>query len=201
MHSITAFVRPVPDISRTVTWLAAFVALAALPSFVYRLPMAVGYPMGFSEVFMQNLHAPGWGSLYVVALGLLTECCGLLCLGLVRSWGERWPDWLPTLAGRPIPVPLVAVPALFGASALTAFGAGYVYTSVTADGDGPTGILEALMHLSYAPMVAWGPALFLLVGHYVRRRRSKAWVGPTPRRQQLPASWALASNDAGGGDR
>ncbi|MEU7750274.1 hypothetical protein [Micromonospora sp. NPDC049171] len=49
----------------------------------------------------------------------------LLPLALVHGWGEIWPAWVPLLAGRPIPRPLLLVPGFgLGAGIVAYFGMG-----------------------------------------------------------------------------
>lgn len=72
---------------------------------------------------MRDLHASGavWTGAW---LGTFAIIGAILTLGLVQRWGERFPRWLPGLAGRPVPVRLAVVPALVVSALVTSAGLG-----------------------------------------------------------------------------
>ncbi|MEV8015887.1 hypothetical protein AB0O76_05940 [Streptomyces sp. NPDC086554] len=147
-----------------------------MPSGLWRLAIAVGLPVGLAQSEYDQMHAPGWGSFYLVGLSLVSELFAFLTLGLVQSWGETWPRWIPYLRGRRVPVLPATIAAGLGAMATTAFGAMFVYTSVNADMDAsPWGTW--LLNLAYAPLLLWGPLLGTVAMHYYRRRTA---VSPVP---------------------
>ncbi|WP_242910925.1 hypothetical protein [Actinomadura terrae] len=160
----------VPGVPGWARWAAHIAALAALPSGLWRLPMAWGNPMGFEKSFMDDLHTPGWGSAYVVGLSLVAELFALLTLGLIQPWGERFPQGMPWIGGRPILVKPVVIAAMTGAALVALYNVGYLYTAIKNPAGSPTGADLWFMHACYAPMLAWPPLLAAVTIHYKRRR-------------------------------
>lgn len=183
-HSLTAAPRATagprpangsPAVSRPVRWAAHAAALTLLPSGLWRIAVAFGMPSGFAEGNpLHKSNFPGPTSLYLIALSVFAECLGLLTLGLVQSWGERVPRWVPWLGGRRIPTLAAAGPALLGAAAVTAItfaAACGGWEGQMAAPDAPKGALAWLMTVCYAPLLAWGPLLAVVTVAYCRRRR------------------------------
>lgn len=163
--------RPVPRWARTAARLAALTPVA---SSLWRLPLMFGVPMGMDAEFMASMMAhPFWQRLgYLGALGVLTDGLALLTLGLVRSWGETWPRWVPLLRGRSVPMAVALVPAVVGG-----VGATVMFTSVAFSWNsnlvfGYTG-WAVLQTLCYAPLVLWGPLVLVVAAHYYQRRRPR----------------------------
>ncbi|MBC2879222.1 MULTISPECIES: hypothetical protein [Streptomyces] len=167
--------KSLPNVPRWARHAATAVAWTNAPSGLWRLAIAAGIPVGLARSEYEQMHAPGWGSLYLVALSLVSEALALLALGLVREWGEVWPRWVPVLRGRPVPVVLATALAGFGALGTTVYGVLFVVTAANAD-------LEAtvwgwwLLNVVYAPLLLWGPLLAAVTVHYYRRRTA----GPAP---------------------
>lgn len=92
---------------RTATWIAA-----VIPSLyaVTRFAWLAGIPLGMSRETLAEMRADGavWAG---AGLGAFAVVGTVLTLGLVARWGERFPRWLPGLAGRRVPVPLAVIPA------------------------------------------------------------------------------------------
>jgi hypothetical protein len=155
-------------------WAAYGAVLAPLPSALWRLGLAAGLPMGFSPDRLAAMDVPGWGSLDVVGLSLVSMGLALLALGLLRPWGEVVPGWIPLLGGRRVP-PLAAVlPAGLAAVLLTvgtvAGAAGWSREFDVAGS--PAGAAAWLMTAAYAPLLAWGPLLgATTLAYWLRRRR------------------------------
>ncbi|MGW2269492.1 hypothetical protein [Streptomyces yangpuensis] len=155
--------------------IAALASLTVLPSCLWRLAIAAGVPMGWgpgSE--LHHSYYPGRESLVLVLVTVLQECLGLLSLGLVRSWGERLPGWIPRLGGRRFHPLVAVVPAALGALALTGItilGAAVWSEVNAANPDAPTGLALWIFSLSYVPLLLWGPLLGVLTVAYWRRRR------------------------------
>jgi hypothetical protein len=167
---------PRPRVPRWVRWATYGAILAPLPSAVWRLGLAAGLSMGFSPDRLAALDVPGWGSLYVAGLSLVSMGLALLALGLIRPWGEVVPGWIPILGGRRVP-PLAAVlPAALAALVLTVVTvAGAAGWSREFDVAGsPSGAAAWLMTATYAPLLAWGPLLGVTTLAYLRRRRRPA---------------------------
>ncbi|MEU0313353.1 hypothetical protein [Nocardioides sp. NPDC006273] len=153
---------------------AAHVAsLTTLPSGLWRVALAIGLPVGYSEASARELFdAPGAGSAYLIGLTVLLELLSLLSLGLVRPWGEVVPRWVPLLGGRGIPPRAVVISAAAGAAALTALWVPFAVLWWWSDGDGHlTGTAHALVGLTYLPLALWGPLLGALTWSYHRRHK------------------------------
>jgi hypothetical protein len=163
----------VPDVPRWARNAAFLAVLTPLPSSLWRLPMAWGWMMGFAPSTRKVLHVPGWGSLYIVSLTVFSEIFAYLTLGMVRSWGEVWPRWVPRLRGRRIPIKAAVIPALIGAAMVMFYSAGLIHNMfVNPEPDAPHGLAVVALDACYAPIIAWGPLLVALTVHYYRRRRS-----------------------------
>ena len=116
---------------------------------------------------------PGWGTVMVVFLTVLTEALAvLLTLGLVKLWGEVVPRWVPGLGGRRVPPAAPVVPATLGGVLLTmiwVFALSGVFTGRLDEITG-TG-WRILMIACYLPALLWGPMLLWVTWHYHGRRR------------------------------
>jgi hypothetical protein len=60
---------------------------------------------------------PLW--LYVILLSIASELLAFTAVGLVSTWGEVFPRWVPVLRGRRVPALGAVVPAALGAAVLT----------------------------------------------------------------------------------
>jgi hypothetical protein len=120
---------------------------------------------------------------YVVLLSLVSELVAFTAVGLVASWGEVVPRWLPLVGGRRVPTMAAVVPAALGAAVLTllwTWTATAMSLGLRVDGseaadtspiglDGWRGVLAVA---AYAPLLLWGPLLAAVTVGYWRRRRS-----------------------------
>lgn len=112
---------------------------------------------------------------------LLEFASAFLTLGLVQRWGERWPRWVPGLAGKGIPWRLVVRIAVLGALALSAV-VGYFLVLFTWLGphegwrspmtDSPAWA-GWLMAAFYVPSLLWPVGLWVaIVGFWRRHARA-----------------------------
>jgi hypothetical protein len=155
-------------------FLAAYaVPLCVLPSAVWRCSLLLDGAIG--------MNAEGW---YLLTLSGGSVALALLTLGLVHSWGERVPRWVPILGGRTIPIPVAVVPAMTGALLLMGLCLYGVLNGVfhfvergpvmigPTEADAPQrpkpgqGVLAL-----YVPLLAWGPLLLAVTRNYWCRRR------------------------------
>ncbi len=168
--------RPV-SFARPPRWAVAAayaVPLCLLPSALWRVQLVVTSHLSY-----------GW---YLLLLSAAEVGLGLLTLGLVHSWGEVLPRWVPLLGGRRIPTRAAVIPATIGAIAVTlicAYGAFNWFTGWAA----PQTVAEARalsgfpvpdnadltlpggwVPAFYAPSLAWGPLLAAVTWAYHRRR-------------------------------
>ncbi|MEV3993882.1 hypothetical protein AB0J57_33895 [Streptomyces sp. NPDC049837] len=160
---------------RWVVRLAHLTALTPLPSGLWRIAAALGIPVGFTgDNPMATVAFGSSFSLYMIALTLFAEALGLLALGLVQRWGEVFPRWIPLIGGRHVPTAVAVIPAGLGATALTVLcltGAfGWDAPDTMGHPDSPDGIAYWIMTVCYLPLVAWGPLLAVVTGHYWLRR-------------------------------
>jgi hypothetical protein len=184
-HSSTPACTPTatrPDVGRPVTraeLLAAHaVPITVLPAGLWRVVLGLGVPLGFSATALEADGMPGWGTVWVVFLTLLTEALALLSLGLVRPWGEVVPDWVPGLAGRRIPpLPVVLVSGTGGVVLTVMWTFAFLGLLPVTGLDrvdhftgGPG--WRTLLIACYAPALLWGPILLWLSYAYHRRRTS-----------------------------
>lgn len=160
--------RPVPHAATVV---AHSIPLVIVPSAVWRTVLSFGVPLGFPPAMLAADRIPGWGTVSLAVLTVLTEAFALSSYALVRPWGEVVPQWVPRLRGRRIPPRVVTAPATLGAMLLTIIWT-YALTGVI------TGRLDevsgggwrALLIGCYAPALLWGPMLLWLTYAYRRRR-------------------------------
>lgn len=148
-------------------------AAMAAPYVVARASWLTPWPLfgGSRDAFTANPDIQVVG----LMLGAAMLTGAVLTLGLVLPWGERVPRWVPRAGGRPVPVPLAAVPAATVAALFTAGGVQSVSLALT--GAVPVG--TALM----LPFWAWGPLLGLATWGYVRHRAAASAAVTSPDRQ------------------
>jgi hypothetical protein len=120
--------------------------------------------------------------LYVVLLSIVSELLAFTAVGLVSTWGEVVPRWIPVLRGRRVPTLAAVIPGALGAAALTLL---WTWMAVTMslglriDGRPQAaaapvsfGDWKGLVAVAaYAPLLVWGPLLAAVTISYWRRRR------------------------------
>lgn len=161
-----------PPPPRWARWAAHAVPLVVLPSSLWRLAMAAGLPVGYSdEVLRTDYDIPGIGYLILPLISLMQEAAALLTLGLISNWGLVAPRWLPFVGGRRVRPMAAVVPAALGALLLTLMTSSQLMIWDSVDEDTLTGAHRAFMGWCYAPMLLWGPLLAAVTVSYHRRRR------------------------------
>jgi hypothetical protein len=160
---------------------AHVITLLVLPSGLWRVGVALGFPMGISSAAGVDASAGlvrGWGVVYVLGLTLLSEAVSLLSLGLVRPWGEVFPRWFPFVGGRrvpPVPATIVAATGALALMAIWTF-ATVNFFRLTVTGAPGQGVeftnawWQALLVACYVPLLLWGPLLLTITAAYYRRR-------------------------------
>jgi hypothetical protein len=103
----TAAHAPVAGVPRWARIAAYAIPLTVLPSGLWRLPAAFRDGVGLGE------------RVYIVSLSILAELVAFTAVGLIATWGERFPRWIPGLRGRRVPTPAALIPATLGAVFLT----------------------------------------------------------------------------------
>jgi len=171
VHALGRF-RPVPGTTRWALICAWATVVCVLPCGVWRIAVGLGAPLGWSQAHLQLERIPGYGTFYVIWLSAASIAAATLTFGLVYRWGEQIPSRIPLLAGRRLPVELVAAVSVIGAVVV----AGIVvlsiahWSSVSGFSDQPASGWAILMAVCYAPTVLWSPLLLATTVAYVRRR-------------------------------
>lgn len=175
---------PVPGVPRWARAAALTVPLVVLPSSLWRIAgVALHLPIVRHTGGDESGNLPSWLpiELYVVLLSILSELLAFTAVGLVSTWGEVFPKWVPFLRGRRVPTLAAVVPGAIGAAVLTclwtwvfvmlAFGRNIAGDRLTADSPLNADTWQgALVVVSYVPLVAWGPLLAAVTFAYHRRR-------------------------------
>jgi cytochrome bd-type quinol oxidase subunit 2 len=140
------------------------IALCALPSGLWRIAMASGVYVGYSdEVLRDVFDIPGWGIAYVVGLSVLTELAALLPLLLVTDrWRPLRPRTLSTLA-RTASAVLV----------LTAFWQLVVAFTVESQTYMSSDTAQTVWALTFAPLFAIPFLLAAVTWSYTSRHRPR----------------------------
>lgn len=156
------------------TAITVIAAACALPYVLVRATWLTPWPQfgGGAEAFNAepSMHVMG------LVLGFAMLMGGVLTLGLIRPWGERFPRFLAGLGGRAVPVALAVIPASIVSVLFTAAGAEFVFEA-TGDVGGTIAFLVMF------PFWLWGPLLGLATWGYALHRRSfaaHAATGPAP---------------------
>ncbi|WP_275562126.1 hypothetical protein [Streptomyces sp. 5-6(2022)] len=173
------------DVPRWAVRTAYAITLTTLPSCIWRIAgINLGAPLlEHNSSAAGSPEAPhvfdgGWW--YVIGLSVFSEALAFLSFGLVARWGEVWPNWMPGLRGRRVPVLAAVIPAGLGSLALLIFPYALLMVAFGMKITGePLGLAihgwqSVAFWVAYAPLAAWGPLLAVLTVHYYRRRR------PTP---------------------
>ncbi|WP_262286925.1 hypothetical protein [Micromonospora sp. MA102] len=186
--------QPVPRWTRR--WAYVTVALPVAGWAVPHGLWVLGVPFGISQRELDDIHrslSTGTG----VAITLVPPLAGLLVLGLVQRWGQRFPHWLPRLRDRPVPPLLAMVPAGVVALALVTYGIlsvavlvrqvlrGETHWSDVREGWAVTGTLLVFL--------CWGVALGVTTTGYAIATRPRP--EPAVRPEQRARSAVRASGD------
>lgn len=146
---------------------AHLIPLLTLPSGLWRIALVVGVPI---MDYGYQMHTPE--RVYIVSLSVVQEAVALLCLGLVRPWGEVAPGWIPFIGGSRVRPMAAVAPALSGAVILSVLWA-YIFARLPFVGfyDSFDGTFDTvLVTACYLPLLAWGPLLAAVALDYRRRR-------------------------------
>lgn len=142
-------------------------AACALPYLVARASWLTPWPLlGPSREVLDSSPA-------TMATGLLLGAAmlvgGVLTLGLILPWGERFPRWVPRIGGRPVPVALAVVPAMLVAVLFTVGGIGITGLGAAATGVGAPAF-DTLELALVMPFWLWGPLLAVATWGYALHR-------------------------------
>lgn len=160
--------------------IAVYVAMVA-PIFyaITRYAWALGIPLGMNEEqFRLGQESGKWigGALF---LGNFILVGAFLMLGLVQRWGEVFPRWMISLAGRRVPIALAVIPAALTSVLLIVGGIGIwsdlnqmISNATAAGAEGMKLTGEIIFQLGPTLLFpVWGLALAVAtLGYYYRRR-------------------------------
>ncbi|MBT2483480.1 MULTISPECIES: hypothetical protein [unclassified Microbacterium] len=159
-------------------------AACAVPYAFVRATWLTPWPLfgGGGDVFSEDPAVRLLG----LALGLAMLVGGVLTLGLIMRWGERFPRFLAGVGGRPVPVALALIPASVVSVLFTAAGIEFVLEGAGSMGD--TSFLLLMF-----PFWLWGPLLGLAAWGYTMHR--SAPVPPAGARKNASGSGAVGLTD------
>lgn len=106
------------------------VPLVVLPVGVWRVPIGFGFGFGYG-MGGETMPAAWFNAPYVIGLTGLSEIRALLSSGLVRSWDEVVPRWVPKLGGRRTPPVAAIVPATLRGLFFTPLGIHWLHRATT----------------------------------------------------------------------
>jgi hypothetical protein len=173
MRTVT-LTRPVSGTPRWALFCAWATPVCVIPSGIWRTLVGFGVPLGWTRAHLRQEQIPGFGTVYVLALTLLSVSAAALTLGLVYRWGECLPGWVPLMSGRRIPVWLPTLVAVGGAAIVTCLIVLSItnWSHVSGFADNPRSGWAMLMMACYVPAALWPPLLLAATYSYVRRRRA-----------------------------
>ncbi|MHA4949497.1 hypothetical protein ACX27O_19445 [Micromonospora sp. SD19] len=152
-------VRPGARRSTSARW-ARWAAYAAVGGLVTRF--AAQFLVGFDSVDQD-------ASLLGLEIGLVLAGV-LLPLALVHHWGEVWPGWVPLVAGRVIPRPLLLVPGFgLGAGIVAYFGMGMAQVI----SGSPSEFSDAFLWVAISAYLVMGLGLVVASTDYHLRTRGQ----------------------------
>jgi hypothetical protein len=161
---------PRPRPPRWVVWITWAAILTPVPYGVSRILWAVGIPLGIDgEGLREEFQTPGWGSLYIVLLVLLTEGTALYTHAFVLSRAHTVPGWIPLLGGRRVWRWLVIAPLLAPIVILASFNS-WSLQYILDDFAMPPEVAEDMPGWSFWGQVAvfwiWGVSLAIATAAY-----------------------------------
>lgn len=147
-------------------------ALCPVPYGLCRLTWITPWPLGGNGVdeFVVSRSMDLAGRLQGFLFAPAAAIGVALTLGLISTWGEIFPRWLPAIGGRTVPVMLAVVPGGLVASVITLAGPVSIVDLVEY-GDP----LESAYGFFFMPFPVWGPLLaFAVYAYWLRRTTDNA---------------------------
>ncbi|WP_415952565.1 hypothetical protein [Streptomyces sp. KLOTTS4A1] len=138
------------------------IALCAVPSGLWRIAMASGVYVGYSEQVLREVYGiPGWGIAYVVGLSVLAELAALFPLLLVS---ERW---------RPLRPAVLARLSWTASGVLVLLALGQLVVALTVESRTylADGTAQTVWALAFTPLLAIPVLLTAVTWSYARRHR------------------------------
>lgn len=146
--------------------LTILAALGPVPYAVARVSWLTPWPLfgPMPEDLPPSLLATG------LMLGAGAVAASVLTLGLILPWGRRFPNWMPRIGGRAVPVAAAVVPGSIAAGVIS-ISAAPMFVTTVGGADAP---VDALLVNLVLPLWFWGPMLALAVWAYAAWRRDEA---------------------------
>jgi hypothetical protein len=178
--------RPVPRVPLWARNAAYAVPYTVLPSSLWRIAVCTFHvPIGRGDIGSGTAPSgvPGVPiELYVIVLSIVSELLAFTAVGLISTWGEVFPRWVPMLHGHRVPTLAAVVPAALGAVVLTLLwtwvavslslgmriNGGPLTSGSPVSFDDWKGLVAVV---AYAPLLLWGPLLGAVTISYWKRRR------------------------------
>ncbi|GAA2332282.1 hypothetical protein OKJ48_29850 [Streptomyces kunmingensis] len=166
MYAMTTAATPLLASAPAPVWArraAHAIALCAVPSGLWRIAMASGVYVGYSDQVLREVYGiPGWGIAYVVGLSVLAELAALFPLLLVSGrWRPLPPRVLSSLAWTASGI-LVLVTLWQLAVAFTAESQTYM----------ASGTAQTVWGVVYAPLLAIPALMTAVTWSYAKRHRT-----------------------------
>ena len=186
---------PVTGVSGRVRIIAYLIPMLALPSSLWRIALCTFHiPIGRGDLGagVTSSGFPGLSlALYSILLSVVTEIFAFSAIGLVSTWGEAFPRWIPVVGRRDVPRLFAVVPAATGAAILTAL---WTWVAITVSlglrinltsevSASPLNLHDwkgLVAVVVYAPLLLWGPMLGVITVTYWRRRQQDRHIGIDP---------------------
>ncbi|MDX2393737.1 hypothetical protein ACIPY6_38540 [Streptomyces sp. NPDC090054] len=167
MWVMTTATAPLPAAVPAPPWArraAHAIALCAVPSGLWRIAMASGVHVGYSDQVLRDVYdIPGWGIAYVVGLSVLAELAALFPLLLV---GDRWRPMRPrALAALSWTASVVLL--------LVALGQLVVAFTVESQSYMSSGTARTVWAVVFAPLFAIPPLMTAVTWSYTKRQRQR----------------------------
>ncbi|WP_241267137.1 hypothetical protein [Streptomyces scabichelini] len=148
------------------------IALCAVPSGLWRIAMASGVYVGYSDQVLRDVFdIPGWGIGYVVGLSVLAELAALFPLLLVS---DRWRPLHPRVLAR-------LAWAASGVLVLVALWQLVVAFTVESQTYMSSGTAQIVWGFAFAPLFAIPALMTAVTWSYAKRHQARGQAHPLPR--------------------
>ncbi|MBX9363842.1 hypothetical protein [Streptomyces sp. WAC04114] len=140
------------------------IALCAVPSGLWRIAMASGLYVGYSDQVLRDVFdIPGWGIAYVVGLSVLAELAALFPLLLVS---DRW---------RPLRPGAIAALAWTASGVLVLVALWQLVVAFTVESETymASGTAQTVWGIAFAPLFAIPALMTAVTWSYAQRHRAR----------------------------
>ena len=160
-----------PVVLVTASAITVLAALGPVPYRLVRMTWLTPWPLFVPATEALPPEHPALGT----AAGGAALLGAVLTIGLIRPWGERFPRWVPVVAGRPVPIAVAAVPGGLVAAVVTSAALPDDHAAQCRPDRGrarwDVRLRSGCSPSCCSPCWIWGPLLGLAVWGYVGHRR------------------------------